>query len=524
MKKLLCLALILALALIPVTGVQAESETARSFTLFEGNQSSTLNESNDDIMAWQKAQEATGIDVEFVHGDDNTLTMLIASEDLPDAILQNWAAFPGGAQGALDNAVIVELSEELLAEHAPNYWAYLQKWPEIKKMVTTDAGTHYQIAGIMTWETDESKGFTPVVDRAPCYESWMGLIARKDLLDAAGLEIPVTVDDWTAALRTLKENGVTAPLSATVGNFKQSNLFAGAYGVAQGLYQDENGVAHYGPMEDAYKDYLTLLAGWYAEGLIDPDLAAVDGNSAKAKMMSGESAVTIGTGGWLGSMYDTVHEQDAQSTFYDIGVANPSLTADTQPMYGMKNYPYKQGVAVTPVCKDPSVVLDFYNYLWSDEGIVTANWGIEGQSYRFDANGLPEFDAETLEKNDWGYSASAMMMKVYMLNEAIPADMRNRLYQMTLYGTDEAVTVRKTWSNSTLPSTMPPYVVPADLSSDYATIGNDLQTYVDEMYVKFVMGLESLDNFEAFRDQLRKMGVENYLSIAQTALDNYNAR
>ena len=44
------------------------------------------------------------------------------------------------------------------------------------------------------------------------------------------------------------------------------------------------------------------------------------------------------------------------------------------------------------------------------------------------------------------------------------------------------------------------------------------------MYVKFVMGLESLDNFEAFRDQLRKMGVENYLSIAQTALDNYNAR
>ena len=43
------------------------------------------------------------------------------------------------------------------------------------------------------------------------------------------------------------------------------------------------------------------------------------------------------------------------------------------------------------------------------------------------------------------------------------------------------------------------------------------------MYVKFVMGLESLDNFEAFRDQLRKMGVENYLSIAQTALDNYNA-
>ena len=294
MKKLLCLALILALALIPVTGVQAESETARSFTLFEGNQSSTLNESNDDIMAWQKAQEATGIDVEFVHGDDNTLTMLIASEDLPDAILQNWATFPGGAQGALDNAVIVELSEELLAEHAPNYWAYLQKWPEIKKMVTTDAGTHYQIAGIMTWETDESKGFTPVVDRAPCYESWMGLIARKDLLDAAGLEIPVTVDDWTAALRTLKENGVATPLSATVGNFKQSNLFAGAYGVAQGLYQDENGVAHYGPMEDAYKDYLTLLAGWLGPLLSQPVVTEMSAVGATLILAIGINMLGLG--------------------------------------------------------------------------------------------------------------------------------------------------------------------------------------------------------------------------------------
>ena len=65
-------------------------------------------------------------------------------------------------------------------------------------------------------------------------------------------------------------------------------------------------------------------------------------------------------------MYDTVHEQDAQSTFYGIGVANPSLTADTQPLRpctAWRIHPYKQGVAVTPVCKDPSVVLDFYNYL-----------------------------------------------------------------------------------------------------------------------------------------------------------------
>lgn len=524
MQKLMCLVMILLLALMPIAGVQAESEATRSFTLFDSNQSTTLNESHDDVMAWQVAQEATGIDVEFIHGDDNTLTMLIASDELPDAINYNWTYFSGGAQSALDNLVIVPLTEEQLSTYAPNYWAYLERWPEFKKMVTTDDGVHYQIAGAMTWETDESKGFTPAVDRPPCYESWMGLIIRKDMLDEAGLDVPSSVNDWTNVLRAFKEMGSTAPFSATVGYLKQSNVFAGAFGVSLGLYQDTEGQAHYGPLEDGYLEYLTLLNSWYSEGLLDADIAAIDGTAAKSKLMSGEAGATIGTGGWVGSMYDNALEQDPASSFYDIAVPNPGMEEGSDPAYGFKGYPYTQGVAVTPACKDPSVVLEFYNYLWSDEGIVSANWGIEGKSYTYDENGLPMFDVAALEDNEWGYSASDMMMKVYMLQAAIPADMRNRLYQMTLYGTPEAIGARQIWSNSVLPSTMPPYVVPSDLASDYATIGNDLQTYVDEMYVKFIMGLESLDNFEAFRDQLRKMGAEQYLSIAQTALDHYNAR
>ena len=51
----------------------------------------------------------------------------------------------------------------------------------------------------------------------------------------------------------------------------ESNLFAGAYGTSHSFYRS-NDVLRFGPIEPAYEQMLATLAGWYAEGLIDPRL------------------------------------------------------------------------------------------------------------------------------------------------------------------------------------------------------------------------------------------------------------
>ena len=71
---------------------------------------------------------------------------------------------------------------------------------------------------------------------------------------------------------------------------------------------------------------------------------------------------------------------------------------------------------------------------------------------------------------------------------------------------------------------MPRVTIPDDKSARFASLGNDINTYCNEMRIKFITGEESLDNFEAFRDTLRNMGIEEYIAIEQAAYDEFLTR
>ena len=52
----------------------------------------------------------------------------------------------------------------------------------------------------------------------------------------------------------------------------------------------------------------------------------------------------------------------------------------------------------------------------------------------------------------------------------------------------------------------------------------DINTYREEMTYKFITGQESLDNFDAFVEQIKSQGIEDAIQIKQDALDRYLAR
>ena len=49
----------------------------------------------------------------------------------------------------------------------------------------------------------------------------------------------------------------------------------------------------------------------------------------------------------------------------------------------------------------------------------------------------------------------------------------------------------------------------------------EIQTYKDEMVNKFIMGKESLDNFDSFVETLKSIGIEEVLAAEQAAYDRY---
>lgn len=51
-----------------------------------------------------------------------------------------------------------------------------------------------------------------------------------------------------------------------------------------------------------------------------------------------------------------------------------------------------------------------------------------------------------------------------------------------------------------------------------------INTYLEEMFIKFLMGNESLDKFDSFVKQLEDMGIRDVIDIYQGALERYNKR
>ena len=71
---------------------------------------------------------------------------------------------------------------------------------------------------------------------------------------------------------------------------------------------------------------------------------------------------------------------------------------------------------------------------------------------------------------------------------------------------------------------LPPVTPTAEEASELAQIENNIKTYKEEMEAKFISGAESLDNFDAFVEQLKNLGIERAIEIQQKAYDAYLAR
>ena len=70
----------------------------------------------------------------------------------------------------------------------------------------------------------------------------------------------------------------------------------------------------------------------------------------------------------------------------------------------------------------------------------------------------------------------------------------------------------------------PPLSPTAEESSELAKIMSDVNTYVNEYLVKFIMNQEPINNFGTFVENVKKMKIERAIEIMQQAYDRYTKR
>lgn len=422
---------------------------------------------------------------------NQSFNLMLAGGNMPDIIYHSWGGLSTGPESYIADKYIISLNDYM--KYAPNLKKFISQNPTLDKSLKTDQGNYYVF---------------PMLRGDASQTVFRGMAARKDWMDELGIKTPETIADWDTMLRTFKDK------KGAVMSYPDawaSEIIVGAYGVTRSFYQD-NGKVHYGPSESGYKDFLTQMNKWYKDGILDKDFATIDGNGLHQKVVDGKVGGGISAGSQISWWNGDLSKTNPNAMF--IGVPNPVLNKGDKLKFSQMDPLYTgKGAAITTACKNPELAARVLDYGYSDAGKRFWNFGTESVSYTM-KNDKPTYTDEGLKNlgkymgTQWGYfsigdfdsyaqrnsQATVDAIKVWSTNTDMAKNMLQGLYPTSAEGTSQG------------------------------KIQTALDTYVKDMYVKFIMGNESLDKFDDYVAQLKKIGLDDLIKLKQNQLDRFNKR
>lgn len=483
-----------------------EKVTLTMWAPMDGNFATTSGDYNDNEF-FKELERRTGIHINFrtpATGEElSNFNLMIASGELADIIIRS-DQFSEGLDTAVEDKYYLDLSP-----YMDTYLADYQKRRSISediiKATTTDNGRIAAVYGIY------------IEEQGP----WAGMQVRKDWLDDLGLDIPVTYDDWEVMLTGFKnQKNAYAPLSLGRDGYMILNHATSAGYGAMFDFMNVNGTVQYGPITDGWRKYVTTMADWYAKGLIDPDYM-----TSGAFFVDTEKVVSGQSGAWM-SMYtmpSLYEKSSADKNMHIIPVTPPVPNKGDDVHIRIQNRSINIATSVSADTKYPELCMQWINYLFTDEGALLANYGIEGISFAYDADGKPNFN-DTITANPEGLSMSQAQAKY-----TCPPSLLSVYYDWTrelVVVPEKDLLSYDVWGSSyddyMLPTTLS---LTSDESKERASFYSDIQTFANESTNQFITGYKDIETgWDDYVNTIKSMNIDRCIDIMQAALDRYNAR
>lgn len=498
---------------------------------------------------YQWLMEATNTKITFIHPpagqEQESFSLMISSGEYPDIIerdFTNTSNYPGGADKAIEDGVIIALNDAMEKGLTPNLVAYFDQHPEWKSQWVSDSGNYVCF---------------PFIRQDPILWSSWGPQVRLDWLEELDLgfgidNLPNTIAEWDTILRAFKNKGyVEYPLLITeLSSWGDNGSLPGAWGVGWEWYADENGELQYGPAQSAFREYLNQMITWNKDGLVDPDwVSKVDTENLRSKIMGDKVAVYFtNVGGGIGYYYDTLNAQAGAETvpnhpanFRSYGMPHPVLNEGDKSRFGGSALAVAgMSAFISAQCKNVEAACRFLDYGYSEEGFIMYNFGKEGVSFdyinhkEFDSpidlsefgDRFPRWNEEVYKPKD-GYPLAVSLSRFVRSHSSGPfAQSKAYLAQFLPYY-DQLATI-DVWVNSSdfTGQLLPRMYFTSEESSVLAARESDLKTYKDETLMAFLQGSVPLDDttWAEFQDNLKTMGLEEILKIRRAAYARAKAR
>ena len=561
----LLLALLLMLSLVPAA--VAEETELRTLKILASYPTTSLTPEEAREMPMYADFEAIfakkGIKIELEYVDDDqystVLQARIAANDMPD--LFSVAKLGAATCMNLVNTGKILAVDDILqysdgtASYALSEEGYM--YPCRQKNTFEDGKLWYFGQASMLQSVDsqaDNFGYNA------CTGNTYAMKVRKDWLDALGMEAPTTLDEFFDMLVAFQENDMngngvkdermvisTGSCNTTWGGCFDNGV-SGWFGLANYVFQLNRMTwkAEVPFLQEGFIPYMEFLKKCVDAGV----LYLSDGiNKSDAQLTTIMAQDVVSAYFWIAHTDNAGKPEHAVYQTLGPIVGKEGITPVMDGSRGWKSfdlYGFRSGL-------DPQLAADMLDIICSIEWSVFFNFGVEGKSYEILDNGLYNFIAPTdkeaykalgytdgynllgdgrvprtaLNAYFESYNGESLIWDSY--EEFLNSDYFNEYFAPISAKSDEVLIQNiKTWCS--MAETIQKYNMNGDLDmiapmpDDAETevldmYETDLYTYMDELFANLLSGAWSLDDYDAYVEEMYAYGLQEMLDVQQARYD-----
>ena len=472
--------------------------------------------------SWQvfdHIKELTDVELELTHVpfSDNVekRSLLISAGDAPTIIP---LIYRGDETPFVSSGAILPMSDYV--EHMPNFRKYVEEWDlaDMVENLKQADGKYYMLPGLQ--------------------EVWVpsfSLIIRKDVWEKAGVGVPGTWEEVHEGLAALKaEHPNSLPLAD--GFEGQSLINYGGYafntragwGFGDGMIGGHDGEPlRYAATTDEYRAMLEYYRTLVAEGLLDPETltASNDGSGAGGVAEKFAAETCFAASGSSGTAIEF-----AQALDETVGRGNYSLQLIPPPagpggnIMGPRNF-WHGFMLSSKVAESENflAILQFLDWLYfNPEAREMLRWGIEGETYTKAEDGTIELtEGHSLDAFDLNTDAETDILKDLGFSTFLAEATESRALKESYNSEEFTAYIDGVVENL---ESMPPWA-PAPLEEaeleQASLMATPLKDMVDTATLQFILGERDLSEWEDFHAELEANGLENYVSLINSARERF---
>jgi|SaaInl7_200m_RNA_FD_contig_21_1028929_length_1786_multi_27_in_0_out_0_1 putative aldouronate transport system substrate-binding protein len=466
------------------------------------------NEESTSYRNWKEMEEKTNVHSDWVllerhHAYEILDAMIAAGETLPDLIPSNMTTLQG-----LYEADMVYAVDDLILEHAPDIKNLYDMNPMARKMSYHPDG---HLMGVQSYSAPNTHAFV-----------WY---MRQDWMDKLNLSMPTNIETLNEVLEafvTQDPNGNGEAdefgpyvwiIDAIPGYFDwMFNLNGGDV-----LIGDDDETLTYKYFMPRAKEWVAWMKqayehGWYEKAVVDMDrIEYWKERGMHQKKDHGVGAYSSGNATWM--------LDEGGPMGFGTWTAMPSWE-DTK-WHGFNGANLAGYWAITKNCEVPEVAIKWLDYILANkEGYLLAHWAYEGEHYELMDNGYyRQFVAEDMTDEEefqrhfedvWGFHEQPWFHPVDQsiagrMNETNNAmldkykDKIRSVYLPTMVAVQDEVDGVELWAE------------------------NDGGGYALWETIKFINGERSMDSWDQFIEQLKKLGADEYVNSKQLQFKRFQA-